>query len=154
VSEMTIKKGDRFRAMGCEAEVLRASKTWADVQVSQPGGATWKKRQPLPFPEDWTRLPPELEDYEFDPDWTIHPGVHWRDIINESGRSQASIATEMGVSQKHLSQILGCHVTPGVDATVKFAGVMGVSAHLLWRLCCDYKLSLALGKKDLTSEYL
>lgn len=158
-AEVDVKKGDRFRALGCTIEVVRVSKTktWADVEVSQKSGASWSKRQPMPFPEDWDRLPPnptKVELHIFEPDWTIHPGVHWREIISESGRSQASVAQEMGISQKHLSQILGCHVMPGVQATVKFCQVMEVPVSLMWRLACDHNLALALGKKDLTSEYL
>jgi plasmid maintenance system antidote protein VapI len=153
--DLTVKKGDRFRAMGATAEVVRASKSWADLKVWQPGtGASWNKRQPLPFPDDWTRIPPNLETHQFDPDWTIHPGVFWREVIEESGHSQAFVAREMGTSQKHLSQILSCHVTPGVEATVKFAQTMGVPVHTMWNLCCNYKLDVVLGKKDLTPDYL
>jgi len=60
----------------------------------------------------------------------------------------------MGISEKHLSQILTCTVMPGVDATVSFARVMDVPAAVLWRLTCDHRLALAQGKTDLTSEYL
>jgi plasmid maintenance system antidote protein VapI len=149
-----VKKGDRFAAMGAVAEVLRAGAKWADIEVRQTGGATWRKRQPLPLPSDWRRLAPRQEVAIWEPQWTIHPGVHWREIIEESGRSQAKVAEEMGVSEKHLSQILTCTVMPGVEATMKFASVMEVSPRLLWRLACDHKLDLALGKTDLTKDYL
>jgi len=154
MTETGVKKGDRFSAMGAVAEVLRAGKTWADIEVRQPGGASWRKRQPLPFPTNWRRLPPRSEMHNAEPDWTIHPGVHWREIIEESTQTQAQVAEQMGVSEKHLSQILTCTVLPGLSATMKFSVVMGVSPRLLWRLACDYKLDLALGRKDLTSEYL
>jgi plasmid maintenance system antidote protein VapI len=149
-----VRKGDRFAAMGAVVEVRRAGTTWADIKVVQTHGASWTKRQPLPFPSDWRRLPPRQEVAIWEPEWTIHPGVHWREIIEESGRSQAQVAKEMGVSEKHLSQILTCTVLPGVDATMKFAGVMDVSPRLLWRLASDHKLDLALGKVDLTHDYL
>jgi plasmid maintenance system antidote protein VapI len=155
MEDLKVKKGDRFWAMGQDVEVLRASRTWVDIKVRPPrGGDPWTKRQPLPLPDDWERREPNLETHEFDPDWTIHPGVHWRELVNESDLSQTYIAEQMGISQKHLSQILTCTVMPGVDATIGFAQVMGVSASLLWRLACDHRLSLALGKKDLTSDYL
>jgi DNA-binding XRE family transcriptional regulator len=155
VVDLPVKKGDRFWAMGCEATVLRASSTWADVLVKQVRtGEEWKKRQPLPFPADWERLDPDLKLHEFDPQWTIHPGVFWRDLANESGMSQAEIARQMGVSQKHLSQILTCTVMPGVEATVAFANVVGAPVSTLWNMACSHKLALALGKKDVTSDYL
>jgi plasmid maintenance system antidote protein VapI len=150
----TVKKGDRFAAMGAVAEVLRAGAKWADIKVTQPHGASWTKRQPLPLPTNWRRLAPRSEILGWEPEWTIHPGVHWREIIEESGKSQAWVAEQMGVSQKHLSQILTCTVMPGVDATMKFSAVMKISPRLLWRLACDHKLDLAMGKTDLTKDYL
>lgn len=151
-----LRKGDRFWVVGAgaEVEVLRVSKDWADVKVSQPHGASWTKRQPLPFPPGWERVVPDTDKAESDPDWTIHPGVHWREMITESGRSQAWVAEQMGISQKHLSQIVTCTVMPGLEATVSFARVLGASPRVMWRLACDHRLSLALGKKDLTDEYL
>jgi plasmid maintenance system antidote protein VapI len=154
VEDLAVKKGDRFWAMGADVEVLRASSTWADIKVRQPKGAQWTKRQPLPFPADWERQEPNLKMHEFDPMWTIHPGVTWRELVDESELSQAAIAREMGISQKHLSQILTCTAMPGVEATVAFANVIGAPSGLLWRLACDHRLALALGKKDLTSDYL
>lgn len=55
------KKGDRFEAMDTIVTVRRVSvMRWADIHVRQPGsGAEWTKRQPLPFPVDWTPLPAE-----------------------------------------------------------------------------------------------
>lgn len=153
--DLAVKKGDRFWGMGCAVEVLRASSTWVDVKVVQPkSGETWNKRMPLPLPEDWEEAEVNLVTHEFDPDWTIHPGVTWRELVDASELSQTQIAEQMGISQKHLSQILTCTVMPGVEATVSFANTLGVSSRTLWRLACDHKLSLALGKRDLTSDYL
>jgi hypothetical protein len=152
-TERVVRKGDRFTAMGADVEVLRVGRSWADVKVTQPHGAHWNKRQPLPFPDDWTYVEQD-ERFGWVPDWTIHPGVHWREMIEESGRSQVDIAEEMGVSTKHLSQIVTCTVMPGVTATVAFARAMEASPWLLWRLACDHRLALALGKTDLTRDYL
>lgn len=96
----------------------------------------------------------EARTEEFDPDWTIHPGVHWAEVIEESGRVQREIAEEMGVSEKHLSQICNGSSLPSAEATVSFARVMNVPARMFWNLCCNYKLALALGKKDVTAEHL
>jgi plasmid maintenance system antidote protein VapI len=156
VSDSAIKKGDRFFSMGCEVMVYRVSAQgeWADVRVQQPKtGASWTQRQPLPFPEGWE---PIVQDEQFDwlPNWTIHPGVQWREIVNGQELSQTALAEQMDVSTKHLSQILTCTVMPGVDVTLAFARATNVSPSLLWRLAADHKLALAMGKKDLTSEYL
>src|SRR4051794_25731981 len=128
VTDLAVKKGDRFRAMGTLVEVVRASKNWADIKVEPENGAEgWTKRQPLPFPANWRRQPPNLETHEFDPDWCLHPGVFWRELIEESGMSQTEIAEKIGVSAKHLSQIVNFHVVPGLQITVLFAQEMGVS---------------------------
>lgn len=152
-----VKKGDRFRAMGAEVEVRRVSGagTWADITVTQASGASWRKRQPLPFPDGWKKQQPVQSAVgwvEFD--WTIHPGVTWREAVDEADLSQAEIARQMGISEKHLSQILTCTVMPGVEATVAFSRTMNLPVHLMWNLACNHKLALALGKKDLTADYL
>ena len=152
-TDVGVKKGDRFRAMGAEVEVRRVGgdKTWADIKVTQPHGATWTKRQPLPFPKDWTRITPMTAG---GPDYTIHPGVFWKEVISESPLTQAQIAGKMGISQKHLSRIVGCHALPGVAVTLAFATVLEISPQMMWRLCCDYQMALELGLPDLTPDYL
>ena len=60
----------------------------------------------------------------------------------------------MGTSAKHLSQIVNGAALPGLETTMTFAGVMSVSSEMMWRLVCDHRLALALGKNDLTEEYL
>ena len=89
----------------------------------------------------------------FDPDWTIHPGVHWAEAIEESGRVQREIAQEMGISEKHLSQILHGNALPSAEATVAFCQVMNLPVRMFWNICSNYKLAIAMGKKDLTAEY-
>ena len=52
----SVRKGDKYRAMGCEVEVTRVGTNWADLRITQYTGAHWTKRQPLPFPDDWQHL--------------------------------------------------------------------------------------------------
>jgi len=155
-SAVTVRKGDRYRGMGCEVEVTRVGANWADLKVTQYRGAAWTKRQPLPFPDDWQRLTRgdgEGESLE-SADFTVHPGVTWRQIIKDSGRSQMEVAEAMGTSAKHLSQIVNGASLPGLDTVVSFSETMGVSPEMMWRLVCGYRLDLVLGKNDLTEDYL
>jgi plasmid maintenance system antidote protein VapI len=143
--------------MGCEVEVTRVGSGWADVKVTQyRNGAHWTKRQPLPFPPDWQHLArgdgngESLESADF----TVHPGITWRQIIKDSGRTQTEVAVAMGSSAKHLSQIVNCSALPGLETTMAFARAMEVRPEMMWRLVCDHRLALAMGKNDLTGDYL
>ena len=90
---------------------------------------------------------------EFDPDWTIHPGLHWAEAIDESGRVPREIAQEMGVSEKHLSQICNGNALPSAEATVAFCKALDLPVRLMWNLFCVFTLGLALGKKDLKAYH-
>ena len=85
-------------------------------------------------------------------DWTIHPGVHWAEAITEAGRTQREIAGKMEISEKHLSQICRGAALPSAEMTVRFCRVLGLPIELFWTLTCNYRLALALGKKDITQE--
>ena len=57
-----VAKGERYQAMGCLVTVNAVSQdgVWANVQVRQlETGASWGKRQPLPFPESWVKVSSE-----------------------------------------------------------------------------------------------
>lgn len=48
--------GDRFTVMGTTAEVVKVGRKYATLKVTQPHGASWTKRQPLPIPDSWERV--------------------------------------------------------------------------------------------------
>lgn len=62
------KRGDVWTADGAESIVVNRVSVqrdgcpswsgWADIRVQQSNGATWTKRQPLPFPALWSRSTP------------------------------------------------------------------------------------------------
>lgn len=83
------------------------------------------------------------------PDAIEHPGVYWREIIEEQERTVRDVADQMGVSASYLSQVLTCKQVPSAAATVRFARVTRSSPRLLWHLCADYQLDLALGKQKM-----
>lgn len=88
---------------------------------------------------------------DFDPNWTIHPGVHWREMIEHEGVPNVLVARDIGCTPKHLSQILVGHAMPSAALTVRFAEWVGVEPRFLWQLRCNYELDIALGKKDVTT---
>lgn len=50
----------------------------------------------------------------FEPDWTLHPGVSLREILNDRGISEAELAARTGLAAETITGILGYTVT--VDA--------------------------------------
>lgn len=77
-----------------------------------------------------------------------HPGVTWRQNIEESGLTQAEVARRMGVSQKHLNKIVNGHAVPTATASVAFAEAVEVDAAAVWKRATDYLLALALAGRD------
>lgn len=73
-----------------------------------------------------------------------HPSELWRWALEESELSQAEVARRMGVSHKHLNQILNGHVGPSATMTVRFARATGTSARLLWGAQADHLLADAI----------
>lgn len=87
---------------------------------------------------------------DFDPDWTMHPGVHWREMIEHSGLSVTEVAQAIGMSRPFLSNVLAGRALPPAGRTVAFARFFDVQPRFLWQLRVNYELDLALGKKDVT----
>lgn len=53
------KAGDKYRDGTNEIDIIRVSKKreWADIYVQQADGWMWSKRQPLPLPASFERVP-------------------------------------------------------------------------------------------------
>jgi len=61
--------------------------------------------------------------------------------MEETGRTQADVSRAMGVSPKHLNQILQGEALPSAGTTLAFAHAVGASSRLMWQLVSDYKLA-------------
>lgn len=75
---------------------------------------------------------------------TRHPGHHWLDLMDDMGTTQADVARAIGVSAKHLNQVVRGHALPSPALTVAFAGHLGVDAMALWHAVADYQLALVV----------
>lgn len=73
-----------------------------------------------------------------------HPGVAWREIIDDSDQLQRDVAQAIGCTEKHVSQIINGHAVPSVELTIRFAIHMRASVYLMWQLVADYRLAQAL----------
>lgn len=89
---------------------------------------------------------------DFDPNWTIHPGHTWREIIENSGQTATAVAAAIGVSRPYVSNILAGRCVAGVKTTIAFARHFDIEPRFLWQLQCNYELDLAMGKKDVTND--
>lgn len=85
---------------------------------------------------------------DFDPNWTIHPGKTWAEIIDATSVTVTYVAAQLGMSRAYLSNILNGRYLPNADLTVRFARWAGVEPRFMWQLVANYQLDLALGKKD------
>lgn len=53
--------------------------------------------------------------FVFAPDYAIHPGEYLEELLEEKGMSQAELAIRLGISKKHLSNIINGKVPVSVD---------------------------------------
>lgn len=83
--------------------------------------------------------------------WTIHPGVHWREAILNSDMNQRTVANLVGVDRSHLSHILTGKKLPSAELVVKLAQVLDLPVGMMWQLQSNYVLDIALGKPDVTT---
>lgn len=81
-----------------------------------------------------------------------HPGEIWREIIEEAGVTQVWVSTRIGVSPKHLNQVVQGHSLPSVKSTVAFANVMHVSAEKIWLAQALYELGIAQDEYEEAEE--
>jgi len=100
-----------------------------------------------------TNRPPITRGKAFEPQWVIHPGEYWRDVMAEAECTQAAVAKAMDMDPEHLGRIVQGHVLPTAMETIRFGEATGGNARALWDLCAEYELGVAMGKVDLTDQH-
>lgn len=85
--------------------------------------------------------------YEFDPDWTIHPGMTLREALRERGISQKEFARHIGRSRQLVNEI--CVGKKAITAqTAIQLEQAGMSTARFWVTAqALYELDVARGKK-------
>lgn len=66
-------------------------------------------------------------DAPFAPDWVSPPGETILDLVEERGWTQAELATRLGYSDKHVSQLINGKVPLTQDAAIRLERVLGSS---------------------------
>jgi addiction module HigA family antidote len=82
----------------------------------------------------------------FDPDWCIHPGGTLLEVLTERELTQAEAARSLGISQKHMNQIVKGKVLYSAKLAVQLEALTNVKAEFWMNLKTNYELGLARGK--------
>lgn len=81
-----------------------------------------------------------LDTPEFAPDWSLHPGVLLRRVLDEQQLRQSELAERAGLSAKHVNQIVNRSVGITGDVAVVLERALGVPAQFWTRAEADYQL--------------
>jgi len=87
--------------------------------------------------------------YEFDPDWTVPPGVMIQEEMHVRGLRQVDFAPMVGLTQQSLSRLVigRAHLTPRVALSLER---MGIGTAESWVTAdARYWLDLARGRKPM-----
>jgi len=84
----------------------------------------------------------------YEPGEVDHPGAHLAEWLEHHGMSQAEFARRVGLSTKHINQIVNESAGLGADTTVAFARVTGLSAAFWSRLEAVYRAQEAVKADD------
>lgn len=79
------------------------------------------------------------EPAEFAPNWTVHPGVLLRQVLQEQEIRQSELAERTGLSAKHLNQIVNESIGITGDVAVLLERALGVPALFWTRAEADYQ---------------
>ena len=72
------------------------------------------------------------------------PGIYVRRVIEDRGLTQAAVARGVGITTKHMNQILQGRALPSAVLTVQLARFLEVDPRGLWRMVADHQLDRAL----------
>lgn len=88
--------------------------------------------------------------YPFSPDWVMAPGGILREVLEERGMSQASLADAMGRSAKMVNGIVSRRQPITVETAMRLEAVLGVTAQFWMNLETTYRIGLARGLPDVS----
>jgi HTH-type transcriptional regulator / antitoxin HigA len=78
--------------------------------------------------------------YEFKPDYAIHPGEYLEEVLESRDIRKGELAERLGISFKHLSQVVNRQAPVSAALAVQLEQVLGVSAEIWNNLNADYEL--------------
>jgi HTH-type transcriptional regulator / antitoxin HigA len=78
--------------------------------------------------------------YEYKPDYAVHPGEYLEEVLEARGLKKGELAERLGISFKHLSQVVNRQAPLSAALSVQLEQVLGVSAEIWNNLNADYEL--------------
>ena len=85
----------------------------------------------------------ETRTMPFDPDWLSPPGETVADLLEEKDWTQAELASRLGVSRKHVSQLVSGKVPLSESIAVKLERVLGSTVRFWLNREAGYRAALA-----------
>ncbi|MFC4912810.1 HigA family addiction module antitoxin [Actinomadura gamaensis] len=79
---------------------------------------------------------------EVEPDYAVPPGETIREFLDELGMTQRQLAARLGLSPKHVNQLIQGLVPLSPDVAARLELVTGMSARLWNRIEADYRTAL------------
>ena len=78
--------------------------------------------------------------YVFKPDYAVHPGEYLDEVLESREIKKNDFAARLGISEKHLSQIINKKAAITSDLALQFERTLSVSANIWNNLNADYSL--------------
>lgn len=83
---------------------------------------------------------------EFTPDWSVHPGVILRGVLEERGIRQSELAERTGLTAKHINQIVSGSIGISPDVALLLERALDAKAGFWMRIEADYQAHLSREK--------
>jgi HTH-type transcriptional regulator / antitoxin HigA len=84
----------------------------------------------------------------YSPDYAVHPGEYLEEVLESRGIKKRELAERLGISVKHLSQIVNAQAGMSAAMAVQLEMILGVSASIWNNLNADYELFQEREKAD------
>lgn len=84
-----------------------------------------------------------MTNYAYVPDYVVHPGEYLEEILESRGLKKQDFAIRVGLSVKHVSEIINKKKNINATLAVQFEKTLGVSANIWNNLNADYELFMA-----------
>lgn len=78
----------------------------------------------------------------------VPPGATLKELIDDRGMSQKELANRMGVSPKHVSELINGKVGLTEKTAIKLQSVLGISADVWMNLEHKYRMTLGLAEEE------